>query len=99
MQGWVDGAAVINEKGGVKIGDENYKLKIITYDTKGTVADARAATTRLVETGQGKVCIQSGGCQHNRYATDHGTQQSTLHGCMLGISQAVRKEISISFQS
>ena len=49
MQGWVDGAAVINEKGGVKIGDEYYKLEIITYDTKGTVADARAATTRLVE--------------------------------------------------
>ena len=49
MQGWVDGAAVINEKGGIKIGGESYKLEIITYDTKGTVADARAATTRLVE--------------------------------------------------
>jgi branched-chain amino acid transport system substrate-binding protein len=49
MQGWVDGATVINERGGVKIGGERYKLKIITYDTKGTVADARAATTRLVE--------------------------------------------------
>ena len=49
MQGWVDGAAVINERGGVKIGDDHYKLKIITYDTKGTVADSRAATTRLVE--------------------------------------------------
>ena len=31
MQGWVDGAAVINENGGIKIGDEHYKLKIITY--------------------------------------------------------------------
>ncbi|MDH3691188.1 MAG: ABC transporter substrate-binding protein [Gammaproteobacteria bacterium] len=49
MQGWVDGAAVINEQGGVDIGGEKYKLEIITYDTKGTVADARAATTRLVE--------------------------------------------------
>ncbi len=49
MQGWVDGAAVINEKGGVDIGGEKHKLEIITYDTKGTVADARAATTRLVE--------------------------------------------------
>jgi branched-chain amino acid transport system substrate-binding protein len=49
MQGWVDGAAVINEKGGIDIGGEKHKLEIITYDTKGTVADARAATTRLVE--------------------------------------------------
>ncbi len=49
MQGWVDGATHINENGGVKIGNESYKLQIITYDTKGTVADARAATTRLVE--------------------------------------------------
>ena len=49
MQGWVDGATVINEKGGVKIGNDFYKLKIITYDTKNTVADSRAATTRLVE--------------------------------------------------
>ena len=49
MQGWVDGAEVINAKGGVMVGDKRYKLKIITYDTKGTVADSRAATTRLVE--------------------------------------------------
>lgn len=49
MQGFVDGAAVINEQGGVDIAGEKYKLEIITYDTKGTVADARAATTRLVE--------------------------------------------------
>jgi len=49
MQGWVDGAAVINEKGGVDVGGEKHMIEIITYDTKGTVADARAATTRLVE--------------------------------------------------
>jgi len=49
MQGWVDGAAVINEGGGVNIGGEPYMLEIINYDTKGTVADSRAATTRLVE--------------------------------------------------
>lgn len=49
MQGWVDGAAVINEQGGVNIGGEPHKLEIITYDTKGEVADSRAATTRLVE--------------------------------------------------
>jgi len=30
MQGWVDGATEINKKGGVKIGDEYYKIKIIT---------------------------------------------------------------------
>lgn len=54
MQGWVDGAAVINEQGGVDIGGEKHKLEIITYDTKGTVADARAATTRLVEQDQVK---------------------------------------------
>ncbi|TFG59592.1 MAG: hypothetical protein E4H36_13515 [Spirochaetales bacterium] len=49
MQGWVDGAEVINALGGVKIGEEKYKLKIRTYDTKGTVADSRAATIRLTE--------------------------------------------------
>src|SRR5690606_29259283 len=49
MQGWVDGAAVINANGGVKVGNDTYKLKVITYDTKGTVADSRAATLRLVE--------------------------------------------------
>lgn len=49
MQGWVDGAAVINEQGGVDIGGVPHQLEIITYDTKGTVADSRAATTRLVE--------------------------------------------------
>ena len=49
MQAWVDGAEVINARGGVKIGNKRYKLKIITYDTKGTVADSRAATIRLVE--------------------------------------------------
>ena len=54
MQGWVDGAAVINEAGGVNIGGEPYMLEIINYDTKGTVADSRAATTRLVEQDQVK---------------------------------------------
>ncbi len=49
MQGWVDGAAVINGKGGVNIGGVPHQLEIINYDTKGTVADSRAATTRLVE--------------------------------------------------
>lgn len=49
LQGWIDGAAVINEKGGVDIGGEKHKLEIISYDTKGTVADARAAAIRLVE--------------------------------------------------
>lgn len=48
-QGWVDGAAEINAAGGIKVGDDVYKMEIITYDTKGTVADARAAATRLIE--------------------------------------------------
>ena len=45
----IDGAAVINSRGGIKIGNEHYKLKIISYDTKNIVADARAATMRLAE--------------------------------------------------
>lgn len=49
MQGWVDGAEVINSRGGLNVGGKKYKMEIITYDTKGTVADSRAATTRLVE--------------------------------------------------
>ena len=49
MQGWVDGAAVINEAGGISINGEPHMLEVINYDTKGTVADSRAATTRLVE--------------------------------------------------
>ncbi len=52
MQGFVDGAAVINQKGGVTIAGEPHKLEIITYDTKGEVADSRAATLRLVEQDQ-----------------------------------------------
>jgi branched-chain amino acid transport system substrate-binding protein len=54
MQGWVDGAAVINEAGGLDVGGERHMLEVITYDTKGTVADSRAATTRLVEQDQVK---------------------------------------------
>jgi len=49
MQGWVDGAEVINARGGLKIGKDTYKLKIRTYDTKGVTADSRAATIRLLE--------------------------------------------------
>ncbi len=49
MQGFVDGAAVINEAGGVVINGEPHMLEIINYDTKGETADARAATLRLVE--------------------------------------------------
>jgi branched-chain amino acid transport system substrate-binding protein len=49
MEAWEDGAAEINAMGGVKVGDDTYKFEIINYDTKATVADARAATTRLIE--------------------------------------------------
>ncbi|MBK6469130.1 MAG: ABC transporter substrate-binding protein [Rhodobacter sp.] len=48
-QGFDDGAAVINEAGGVMIGGEPHMLEVISYDTKGEVADSRAATLRLVE--------------------------------------------------
>ena len=48
-QGFDDGAAVINEAGGVMINGEPHMLEIISYDTKGEVADSRAATLRLVE--------------------------------------------------
>ena len=48
-QGFIDGAAVINEAGGVMINGEPHMLEIINYDTKGEVADSRAATMRLVE--------------------------------------------------
>jgi len=49
MQGFVDGAAVINDAGGIVINGEPHMLEIINYDTKGETADARAATLRLVE--------------------------------------------------
>lgn len=49
MQGFVDGAEVINAAGGVDINGEPHMLEIINYDTKGEVADSRAATIRLVE--------------------------------------------------
>lgn len=48
-QGFDDGAAVINEAGGIMINGEPHMLEIISYDTKGEVADSRAATLRLVE--------------------------------------------------
>ena len=48
-QGFIDGAAVINEAGGVMINGEPHMLEVINYDTKGEVADSRAATLRLVE--------------------------------------------------
>jgi len=49
MQAFVDGAEVINARGGLKIGKDTYKLKIRTYDSKGVTADARAVTIRLLE--------------------------------------------------
>ncbi len=49
MQGFVDGAQVINEKGGVMINGDPHMIEVINYDTKGEVADSRAATLRLVE--------------------------------------------------
>lgn len=49
MQGFVDGAAVINEAGGVMVNGEPHMIEVINYDTKGEVADSRAATMRLVE--------------------------------------------------
>lgn len=48
MEAWVAGAEDINAAGGVRVGDDIYNFKIITYDTKTTVADSRAATTRLI---------------------------------------------------
>ena len=48
-QAWIDGAEVINARGGVKIGKDTYKLKIISYDTKHITADARAVAIRLIE--------------------------------------------------
>ena len=48
-QAWKDGAEVINARGGVKIGKDNYKLQIITYDTKSSTPDAQTATKRLIK--------------------------------------------------
>ena len=63
VQGWRDGAEVINARGGIKIGDRRgdaYKFKIIAYDSKGTEADSRAATTRLVEEDKVKYVFSQG---------------------------------------
>lgn len=54
MQGFVDGAAVINEAGGVNVNGTQHMIEVINYDTKGEVADSRAATLRLVEQDQCK---------------------------------------------
>lgn len=48
-EAWEAGAEDINASGGIKVGDDIYKIKIITYDSKTTVADSRAVTTRLIE--------------------------------------------------
>lgn len=48
-QAWKDGAEVINARGGVKVGNKNYMLKIIAYDSKGVTADAQTVTKRLIE--------------------------------------------------
>ncbi len=48
MEGWETAAEEINAAGGIKVGDETYKMEVITYDSKNVVADSRAATTRLV---------------------------------------------------
>lgn len=53
-QGFGDGAAVINAAGGVMINGEPHMIEVIDYDTKGEVADSRAATLRLVEQDQVK---------------------------------------------
>jgi len=49
VEAFEDAAAEINGQGGFKVGDDTYKIELIKYDTKATVADARAATTRLIE--------------------------------------------------
>ena len=52
MQGWKDGAEVVNARGGIKIGDKRgdaYKFKIIVYDSKGTETEAESAARRLVD--------------------------------------------------
>lgn len=54
MQGFVDGAAVINEAGGINVNGTPHMIEVINYDTKGEVADSRAATLRLVEQDQCK---------------------------------------------
>jgi len=48
-QAWKDGAEVINARGGVKVGNKNYMLKVIAYDSKGVTADAQTVTKRLIE--------------------------------------------------
>jgi branched-chain amino acid transport system substrate-binding protein len=48
-QAWKDGAEVINARGGVKVGNQNYKLQIIAYDSKGSTPDAQTITKRLIE--------------------------------------------------
>lgn len=48
-QAWKDGAEVINARGGVKVGNQNYKLQIIAYDSKGSTPDAQTVTKRLIE--------------------------------------------------
>ncbi len=48
-QAWKDGAEVINARGGVKVGNQSYKLQIIAYDSKGVTADAQTVTKRLIE--------------------------------------------------
>lgn len=48
MEAYTMAAEDINAMGGVKVGDDIYKIEMIHYDSKGTVADSRAATTRLV---------------------------------------------------
>lgn len=49
LQAFQAGAADINERGGVRVGKDRYKIEIVYYDSKGTIEDAKAATTRLVE--------------------------------------------------
>jgi branched-chain amino acid transport system substrate-binding protein len=40
---------VINDKGGLKIGDESYKLKVIYYDDESTPARSAQLTERLID--------------------------------------------------
>ena len=49
--------AQLNQKGGLQIGSQKYKVELLTYDTKGTAETGRAAVERLVFKDKIKVLL------------------------------------------
>ncbi len=73
MRGWEIYADVVNEEGGVKIGNDTYTLEIIEEDSKGAAEGASTAASKLVN--QDKVQFVIGAMLESEVAAIYSVTQ------------------------